>query len=235
MRLATYNVHGFIGGDGQRDVARTAAVLAEVNAHVVALQEVEARADGDDHVHALDELTRLTGMTTIAGPTITDRGRDYGNALLTRVEIGTVRRHDLSVAGFEPRGAIAATLEPSSGPPLAVVATHLGLNAVERWRQVAALLALARSRSEPLVALLGDFNSWLPLSRSTRQLVRCFGRASSPPTFPARCPVLRLDRIWMRPAHTVVRRWTHRSPLARVASDHLPLCAETVVEGSGRE
>ena len=48
LRIATYNVHRAIGGDGRTDRERILAVLREIDADVFALQEVEAHDDGAD-------------------------------------------------------------------------------------------------------------------------------------------------------------------------------------------
>ena len=39
IRVATYNVHGCVGTDGRHDPARVSAVIAELDADVIALQE----------------------------------------------------------------------------------------------------------------------------------------------------------------------------------------------------
>ena len=54
---------------------------------------------------------------------------------------------------------------------------------------------------------------------------RFFVKPPAPATFPARWPVLALDRIWVRPRRRLERVFVHRSPTARVASDHLPVVA----------
>jgi endonuclease/exonuclease/phosphatase family metal-dependent hydrolase len=41
--------------------------------------------------------------------------------------------------------------------------------------------------------------------------------------------VFALDRIWVSPRGSVRRLVRHSTPLARVASDHLPLVADIVV------
>jgi len=42
-------------------------------------------------------------------------------------------------------------------------------------------------------------------------------------TFPSPFPVFALDRIWVRPAATVMHMEVHKSALSLKASDHLPL------------
>jgi endonuclease/exonuclease/phosphatase family metal-dependent hydrolase len=113
------------------------------------------------------------------------------------------------------------------GGRLRVVAAHLGLLRRSRARQVAAILrALAEGEVMPTL-LLGDLNEWRPGTRSSlRGFEALFGPiAPGPSSFPARLPVLALDRILGWPQGLVAEVTAHNSPLARVASDHLPLTA----------
>jgi endonuclease/exonuclease/phosphatase family metal-dependent hydrolase len=100
-KLATWNLHRCIGRDGVMSPERCAAVLKEIDADVMALQEVEYRPGHE--LDVLAYLARETGYRTIAGVTMVREGAHYGNALLTRLQVGDVRRHDLSVRGSEPR------------------------------------------------------------------------------------------------------------------------------------
>ena len=78
--------------------------------------------------------------------------------------------------------------------------------------------------------LMGDLNEWYLWGRPLRWLHSHFRETpAAPPTFPARQPVLALDRIWVAPAGSLRRLRRHVSPLARVASDHLPLVAELII------
>jgi len=221
FKLASYNTHGAVGRDGRRDVGRIAGVLEELDADLVALQEVDSRHGDFD---MLGELARLTGLTPIAGPTLIHHQGNYGNAILTRAPILAVRLLDLSVEGREPRGAIDADLGLPGGP-LRVLATHLGLRPAERRYQVQRLLAaLAGPPSTPAV-LMGDLNEWFLWGQPSRWLHAHFALSPAPPTFPARFPLFALDRIWARPNRMLREVRTHRSPLARAASDHLPVTA----------
>jgi endonuclease/exonuclease/phosphatase family metal-dependent hydrolase len=139
-----------------------------------------------------------------------------------------VERIDLSVPGREPRGAIDAVFETASGP-LRVLATHLGLDPRERRKQSRVLAhRLDAEGDETPVVLLGDLNSsW---GASLGALRRQMRRSPRRRTYPARRPLLPLDRIWVRPAEILADLRAHRSPLARTASDHLPLRAELRLE-----
>ena len=223
LRIATWNIHGGVGGDGRFDVGRIGAVLAELDADVVALQEVEHRVVGARDL--LDELAHAGAYEAIAGPTLRREGRHYGNALLTRLPVSEQRRVDLSIPGLEPRGALDAVL--GAGPRrLRVLATHLGLRPKERRLQITTLLThLEATPAVTPTVLMGDLNEWLAWGRPLRWLRRWFEPAPAPRTFPAPAPVFALDRIWARPRSALREVGCHRSPTARRASDHLPVSA----------
>jgi endonuclease/exonuclease/phosphatase family metal-dependent hydrolase len=224
MIVATYNIHRCVGADGQAAPQRISEVLEEIGADLVALQEVAAEAHPEPGVDQFDFLAHATGMSAIAGPTLTDGRARYGNALLTRLEPESVAQIDLSVSGREPRGAIEAVIETGVGL-LRVLATHLGLRARERWTQAQRLAChLGDAYNERGVVVLGDLNS---VSGSSLAPLRSrMGRLPGRRTYPARRPFLPLDRIWVHPRSLLADLRVHRSPLARAASDHLPLVAE---------
>lgn len=222
LKLATYNIHRCIGRDRRHDPGRICAVLRELNADVIALQEVESIRDG-----GLDLLTRMAaacGHKAIPGPTVTNPSADFGNAVLTRLDIATARQIDLSVPGREARGALDIELRHGA-QRLRVIATHLGLRPAERRMQIRRLLALLRGDNADLDVLMGDLNEWFLWGRPLRWLHAHFEPTPAPLTFPACCPVFSLDRIWLKPRTALVDLRRHASPLARTASDHLPLCA----------
>jgi endonuclease/exonuclease/phosphatase family metal-dependent hydrolase len=197
-------------------------VLAEIDAHVVALQEVPTGPAG------LDILRRFRGdlhVDVVAGPTLLRRGAEYGNALLTHHRVARVLRVDLTVPPHEPRGALDVTLD-CDGAPLRVIATHLGLFPYERRRQMRVLIDLLEAEPDTPTLLMGDLNEWLLWGRPLRWLRDHFEPAPAPATFPSQRPLLALDRLWMRPRAHLRHVHVHRTPLARIASDHLPLVGE---------
>jgi endonuclease/exonuclease/phosphatase family metal-dependent hydrolase len=220
LKVATYNVHRCIGRDGRRDTDRVLDVLRELDADVVALQELEWGSAA-----ALDLLARFgreLGCAGIAGPTLLEDSGHYGNAVLTRLPVRAVHRVDLSVPEREPRGALDLMLEAPRGA-LRVIATHLGLAPAERRRQVRRILALlAPVRPEPVV-LMGDLNEWFLWGRTLRWLRAHFGRVPAPATYPARRPIFALDRIWVEPRSLRADLAVHSTSLAHSASDHLPV------------
>lgn len=222
LRLATWNIHMGIGRDGRRDLQRTADVIRHMCPDLIGLQEVDNQRglDSDD----LQQLGVLTGMDALAGPTMQRVSGDYGNALLTRLPVLDVERHDISVERREPRGLLIAHLD-WRGERLQVAVTHLGLRAGERREQVRRLITcLSMTNRAPLI-LMGDFNEWFVWGRPRRWLQRHFHRLHSPATFPSNWPVLGLDHILADPPGRLGPRRVFKSGQARIASDHLPLTA----------
>lgn len=225
LSLASYNIHRCFGTDRLYSPERILDVLRGLDADVVALQEVDMRLLAD-HRHQLEFLAESLGVDFVSGPNIEDHRGKFGNALLTRHPVRHVQLLDLSVRRFEPRGAILAQIEVR-GQTVLVVGTHLGLNAGERRLQVQRLLhAVGEQAGGMPIVLMGDCNEWKPNHGALRSLNRLFGQSMMPRTFPSRLPVLPLDRIWVSPRNGLRRISVYAAPLARVASDHLPVRAE---------
>jgi len=222
IKVASYNTHGGIGRDGHFVPKRIADVLKEMNADIIALQEVENRATGFD---MLEYLKGETGFEAIAGPTLLRRGADYGNGLLTRFKVLSVKRIDLCVPRCEPRGAIDVELD-CGATPMRVLATHLGLRPSERRIQIQRLLGVLENDRPLPTLLMGDINEWFLWGRPLRWMHRHFHRTASPRTFPSGFPLFALDRVWVKPKGLLRSIEVHSTPLARKASDHLPLKAE---------
>ena len=218
----SYNIHQCLGTDGRRDPGRISRVIRELDAQVIGLQEVNSKSGGGREEAQMDYLAQATGLKAVPGPTIRREDSHYGNVLLTRYPVAETRLVDLSVPGREPRGAIDARLD-IQGRGVRIIVTHLGLTASERRNQVERLKHILREKTEQPVILLGDTNEWFPLSRAIRTLHGCLGKVPAKPTFPAWFPLLPLDRIWVRPRGALEAVRVYKSPLAKVASDHLPL------------
>lgn len=221
VTIATYNIHGAVGCDGRFSPERVAEVLAEMRVDIIALQEVPL--GGSRTPNVLAALQKATGYVAAEGPACVRPERRYGNAVLSRYPILSVRTLDLSFGSREPRGALDADVD-CHGHLLRVIATHLGLRPAERRDQVRRLLQVFETEEMPMI-LLGDINEWFVYGKTLRRLVSHFQAVPAPSTFPSRWPLFALDRIWIRPRHRLVHVEVHASPLARVASDHLPLIA----------
>jgi endonuclease/exonuclease/phosphatase family metal-dependent hydrolase len=224
ISVLSYNIHECVGIDRKRDPSRIAKIINESGAHIVGLQEVHSDSSGADHMHQMNYLSAATGLHAIAGPAVERRNGHYGNVLLTRYEVLSVQTIDLSYRGREPRGAIDADIE-IGGEAVRVIVTHLGLLPAERRFQVSKLLAALSEQRTRTVILMSDFNEWLPTGQSLRWIHTHLGKTALVRTFPSRFPVFALDRIWVSPAAALVDLCCMRTPLSRLASDHLPLKA----------
>jgi len=232
VAVATYNVHRCVGRDGRQDPLRVAAVIRELNAALIGLQEVESMVQGTPREQQLLEIVLATGLRAIPGPTMVRSDATYGNALLTREPPLAIRRHDLTVPGREPRGAVDVDVA-LEGHTMRTVVAHLGLRSAERRWQVRRLLDIIAEGPPGPTILLADLNEWFAWGRPLRWLDRRLGRTRACRTFPARFPVFALDRIWVSAPACIVSVRTHRTPAALAASDHLP--ATAIVELSARE
>lgn len=227
ISVASYNVHRWTGINGRArpDAARAGFVISEIDADVIALQEVLRPLEGDDPLEALCESLGL--HLAFAATRMHKRG-ELGNAILSRYPITSISVLDISYSRIERRGALAAQFDGPSGP-VGVVATHLSLVDRTRHRQVQQLLEHPQLNSGPAV-LVGDMNSWrrCKASQSLDEELRQHNNFDWPSTFPAARPILALDRIYAKGAD-VLEIGAHDTPASRRASDHLPLIARIQV------
>ena len=224
LTLASYNVHKCVGVDRRFDPHRVANVIAEMNPDIIAVQEADKRFGR--RVGLLDTATlREHGLQLLPISRLPDGHGWHGNALLVR-QGSLAHVQCLALPGAEPRGAVLAELDLPGGR-LRVVAAHFGLLRRCRMRQGAAILEAIARRDEMPTIMMGDLNEWRPGRRSSLRLLEpLFGSlAFGPASFPSRLPVLALDRILGWPRGVVRDVQAHDTPLARIASDHLPLRA----------
>ncbi|NAZ37035.1 endonuclease/exonuclease/phosphatase family protein [Rubellimicrobium sp. CFH 75288] len=226
VRIASYNIRKAVGLDWKRRPDRILAVLDEIGASVVALQEADKRLGNRPaalpHV-LLETHGRWRPLDPGPGPSL----GWHGNAILLSDGVEGEVAQCLSLPGLEPRGAFLARVTLPSGWRFLLVATHLGLDQASRRRQMAAILDAARAERLPFV-LAGDLNTPRP--------ERLFGtpdpklRVVTPgPSFHASRPVVALDHLIVGRYVRVETSGVHLSPLSRVASDHLPVWAELIV------
>jgi endonuclease/exonuclease/phosphatase family metal-dependent hydrolase len=221
VRLMTWNIHGGMGPDGRHDLERMLALVRRADPDVLALQEIDSRrAPGSEHPVAM--LKRVLGHHGISAAAITTPDGDYGQVLLSRWPMTKTAVHDISVPGREPRRAITAVINAPAGD-LFVLATHLGLKFVERHRQCRQMAHLV-NLSALTTVVMGDFNDWMWPGSVQNVLARKLPGRTRHRTFPASFPLLKLDRIYCRPASALIS--SRVDPTARSISDHLPVIAD---------
>lgn len=230
LRIASYNVHKGVGTDLRRDPKRTIAVLREIGADLVALQEVDRRFGLRTGVLDLERLAEETDLTVVPLDRRLGAGASgwHGNLLLVRgAEVEDA--YPLTLPGLEPRGAIVADLR-LAGQRLRVISAHLGLLRQSRLVQARFLAEHLGGADDRPTILMGDFNEWrlgancglMPLRRGLRAVKRS---AETVPSFPALRPMLPLDRIIGCRRAEITGIAPHLTPLSRLASDHLPITA----------
>lgn len=224
--VASYNVHKCVGVDGRFDPERIARVIAEIGPDVIALQEADKRFGERHGLLDLAWLEQETGLVPVPLGNATRAHGWHGNVVLFRQ--GIVQDvHQVTLPGLEPRGALVVELDLESGTALRIVAAHLGLLRRSRSQQARRLIEIMQSRDERPTLLLGDLNEWRLGERSSlKELGPAFHTLPVPvPSFPSGLPLLALDRIIANRPEILSGVEVHDTPLARSASDHLPIKA----------
>ena len=234
FRIVTYNIHKGRGMDGRLRIERILRVLREIDADIVALQEVINRPDQSPEEHQASYLAEQLGYFYSVGETRKHGDAGYGNVTLSRWKLEASRHIDLSVAGREPRGALRTDIQLGK-EVLHVFNVHLGTAIRERHAQAQLIDEhLLKSVDVPGHRIvLGDFNDWNH-GMVTKTLTREFHMTDLaehlPRTrgYPALLPLVHLDHIYLDHELQIHKAHFHRNRLSLVASDHLPLVTDVV-------
>jgi len=225
IKVASYNMHKGVGADRRCNPERIVDVLREIDADIIALQEADRRFGTRERVIPLHLLDEQTDWKPVAvGRRVASMGW-HGNAILVRKAAEVTACDAIHLPALEPRGAVTADIR-LAGSSIRVVGMHLDLSGLWRRKQAGAIIAhLAhRSPSCPTV-MMGDLNEWTAAAGCLRDFGRDFRFAATGPSFHARRPIGRLDRIMASTDLEIVDCGVHASPAARKASDHLPIWA----------
>lgn len=237
-RLLTYNVHRCVGMDRRLDVARVAAVIAEHEPDVVCLQELDVGRRRTGFIDQAQSIADQLSMSVHFHAAMRVEAELYGDAILTPHPERLIRSGPLptlaNMRGLEPRGALWSRID-FDGVEVNVINTHLGLVPREQRLQAAALCGpewLSHPQCAGPTILTGDFNA-TSLTRPYQKLVsrlsdcqRALGLRPSVKTFPSTFPAIRIDHCFTSPEIEVTGVYAPMSPLARAASDHLPLVVD---------
>jgi endonuclease/exonuclease/phosphatase family metal-dependent hydrolase len=217
--------------DGRTRPQRTIDVLADIDADVVALQEVTGAGPGSGS-HA-EEIGAALGMGWVMAPVRQLRGHQFGNVVLTRLPVRQHVQYDLSWRTCEPR--CCQRVDVGFGDHiLHFYNVHLGTAILERRHQAGRLADIVHDRRVHGPKLvLGDFNEWMKglatalLSRRLQSIdLRAHLKRKRIRTYPGFFPVLHLDHIYYEGEVEVMRVELCRTRRSLIASDHLPLVAE---------
>jgi endonuclease/exonuclease/phosphatase family metal-dependent hydrolase len=225
LKFASYNIHKAIGLDRVRDPERILAVLHEMGADVVALQEADRRFGG--RISALPRQLVEEQHWQIVPLAMRPASIGWhGNALLVRRGIEIIYAAPLELPILEPRGAVRADLV-IDGRRIRVAGTHLDLSGLRRRDQVRKILDdLDGCEGKCPTVLLGDFNEWSIRGGCLREFSADWKVLAPGRSFPSRQPIAQLDRIVLSGAWQLQETGVHHSPLSARASDHLPVWAQ---------
>ena len=241
IKVLTVNIHkGFTFFNRKFILPELREAVRKIGADVVFLQEVTG--SHTQHAGTFDNYPDTPHYEFLADSiwpefaygrnAVYDKG-DHGNAVMSKFPIVNFQNHDVSISGPERRGLLHCELSiPGRSVNLHAICVHLSLTETHRTQQMDMLCSLISANIPPQAPLVvaGDFNDWR--HRAKTQLAdgaglhEVFVQANGQParTFPARKPLLRLDRIYVRNAvgHKPVvlphKPWSH-------LSDHAPLAA----------
>jgi endonuclease/exonuclease/phosphatase family metal-dependent hydrolase len=194
LRIVTFNIQHGRGADGVVDHARLGRALAELDADVLALQEVDVRVRRSGRANQAAIAAGATGLRPLFGAArrLGWCGR-YGNALLVRGTLTDtqVLRMPRPVTG-ERRGAVLASARVG-GAEVSVAAAHLAVEGAEARRQLEIVLEALGRRPLPHL-LLGDLNLG---PEAVAPAIEAAGMTlvGGPPTYPANGPRLRIDHV----------------------------------------
>ncbi|HEY6814324.1 MAG TPA: endonuclease/exonuclease/phosphatase family protein [Croceibacterium sp.] len=224
LTFASYNIHKGVGLDGRRDPDRIIAVLRELHADVIALQEADRRFGERESVLP----KALLDETPWRVAPVAKRARSigwHGNALLVRKDIAVEHAEPLDLPTLEPRGAVRADLV-LEGRRVRVLGMHLDLSGLLRREQIRAILRHCRACEHACpTVLMGDFNQWGLRTGAFSEFAAGWHAPQLGKSFPSRRPVAPLDRIVHSPEWSCRHAGVHHSALAVAASDHLPVRA----------
>lgn len=232
LTIATWNIHKGIGSDRRRDLTRTASVIAEIGPDIMALQEADRRFGNRAGLFDLDHLHDRTGLRPVPVHTHGPSHGWHGNIVLIRNGHVTATE-TIRLPGLEPRGALMTELDIGQRR-LRIIAAHFGLLRRSRQAQARHLLDHLATRDSRPTLLMGDLNEWRGGPGSPITILEDhFGPSEAVRSFPARYPLLPLDRMMVAPDGRIADMQAHDSPLARKASDHLPVKARLILSGHG--
>jgi endonuclease/exonuclease/phosphatase family metal-dependent hydrolase len=222
--IASYNIRKAIAADRRRRPERILEILGEIGADIVLLQEADRRFGQRQSAIPMHMLAERSPYRAVPYDMRPGSMGWHGNAVLVGPNVEILRHMPLHLPTLEPRGAVLADVRVA-GQSLRLVGMHLDLSGLWRRKQARAILTELDHQPDRLPTLMaGDLNEW-----RSGGCLRDFGQHHRPvtlgPSFHARQPVGRLDRMFVSPGITVLESGVHHSLQARNASDHLPVWA----------
>lgn len=251
VRVASYNIAAGAGTDRVFDIDRTAAAIAELDADVIGLQEVDrhwgARSLDLDLARELaDRLDMHVGYAPIYSfdpPVEGAPRREFGVAILSAHPILEFTNHDLTRLSTQdpqpvprPMPGFAEAVVQVQGARVHVYSTHLDYRADPTVRELQVADTLAILDQDPAGAsqvLVGDLNArpHAPELAPLWDVVTDAWRTADGDgaTYPATAPDRRIDYVTVAGGVEVVGATVPDTALATTASDHRPVVADLLL------
>lgn len=221
LTAISYNIRKAIGADRRRQPGRILDVIEELSPEIVVLQEADRRFGARQTALPMELLEGRGYVPVPFG--VREGGLGWhGNAVLVRDPVEILNQEILDIPNLEPRGAVLTELS-LAGRPFLVVGMHLDLSGMWRGRQTRAIRRELAARPKLPTIMMGDMNEWRPIAGPIAEFAIGYRPVLTGPSFPARAPLVKLDRIFVSDDVKVLGAGVYRSPHAVVASDHLPL------------
>lgn len=238
LTVISYNIHKGLSPLNRRVVL--SGILDALSAHspdVVCLQEVQGQhskrvvkfANFPNQSQSVWLGSRLA-MDECYGKNCQYPKGHHGNAILSCHPFITKTNLDLTVNRLEKRGLLHANIMHNN-TPIAILCCHLNLLHKDRIKQYQAIVRYVDNHIDPNQPLIlaGDFNDWTKQADkwlASLQLTEVFKNNTGDfaKTFPAKLPLLSLDRLYVR--HLTIKKtikFYHQD--WQQLSDHLPLGA----------
>lgn len=226
FKIASYNVRNARGMDNETDFDRVAKVINDIDAHAIAIQELDSATERSNGLVVLDELAKRTNMHASFNGSIDYKGGKYGNGILTKEK--PVSKKGVALPGREEkRSVMIVELED-----LVLCCTHLSLTEEDRIASIDIIKQHTEQYDSKPVFLAGDLNA-RPDSQEIKDLSTSWIMLSDieDPTFPSDKPNRVIDYILLKPnsqfKHNIIDRKVVEEPMA---SDHRPLWVELEIE-----
>lgn len=231
LKVASYNIRKSLGTDRRRQPTRIMEILREVDADVVALQEVDMRFGQRVSTLSADAIIDHTAYVPVRFGIRQQSLGWHGNAILVRKGFEVVDQQRIDLPAFEPRGAVLADIRVG-GALLRIVGMHLGLMGTTRLKQAQHIVSyLEKVEGKVPTIIMGDLNQWAPEGGCLAQFALHHTVIAPGPSFHSRRPMLGLDRIITSRDITLDSAGVHNSALSRTGSDHLPVWAKLTLPG----
>lgn len=245
LKILSYNIHkGFDTFNAQFVLRQIKQSIDAVGADLVFLQEVVGlNSHHKNNVESWPDQPQFEFLAdkvwshySYGQNAIYDEGH-HGNAILSKYPIVFSQNTNISNNRFEQRGFLHARIQiPEKVGMMSLVCLHFDLFEGGRRKQVDKLTEYIHTQipaDEPLI-VAGDFNDWT--GNITKRLEVKAGLIEGyknmhghyAKTFPAKWPLLSLDRVLGRHVNFVNAHRMHDSAF-RALSDHLPLLVDIEV------